>query len=438
MKYFGTDGIRMLTEKFLEDSFSERLAKALCSAFSVKRVIIARDSRMGGDKITAMLEKGLKEYGVEVLDLGIIPTPAVAYYTVCERADFGIMISASHNPPEYNGIKIFSKKGIKISAKEEEEIEYYLENGFKKFTPMSSSVKSIDGTSSYVTYIFDKIENKIEKKYKGIKILLDTACGATCIAAPAVFRGLGAKAVDVVNGKFDGTKINVDCGSTNIESLVVDKKYFIALAFDGDGDRVLAKTPKGRIIDGDAIMYVLALYLKVKGKLNKDTVVGTVLTNSALEDKLSEFGISLVRTNVGDKYIQKEMIDNGLSLGAEQSGHIILDGTVKTGDGILVGALLVQALLELKIDPDRLDYYPYPQASISVPCEDKGEELCQKEELLNFVDDCKNQGFRIILRPSGTEPIVRLMAEGKDYDKLVQILKEGEELIKNLYESIKA
>ncbi len=438
MKYFGTDGIRMLTEKFLEDSFSERLAKALCSAFSVKRVIIARDSRTGGDKITAMLEKGLKDFGVEVLDLGIIPTPAVAYYTVYERADFGIMISASHNPPEYNGIKIFSKKGIKISAKEEEEIEYYLENGFKKFTPMSSSVKSIDGTSSYVTYIFDKIENKIEKKYKGIKILLDTACGATCNAAPAVFKGLGAKAVDVVNGKFDGAKINVGCGSTNIESLDVDKKYFIALAFDGDGDRVLAKTPKGRIIDGDAIMYVLALYLKVKGKLNKDTVVGTVLTNSALEDKLSEFGINLVRTNVGDKYIQKEMIDNDLTLGAEQSGHIILDGTVKTGDGILAGAMFVQALLELKIDPERLDYYPYPQGSVNVPCEDKGKEICEREELVNFVENCKAEGLRVILRPSGTEPIVRLMAEGRDYDKLVQKLNEGEELIKNIYESMKA
>lgn len=431
MKYFGTDGVRMLTEKFLEDSFSEKLAKALCSAFSVKRAVIARDSRTGGEKIVAMFAKGLKEYGVEVIDLGIIPTPAVAYHTVDIRADFGIMVSASHNPPEYNGIKIFSKKGVKISAEEEEQIEYYLEHGFKNFTPISSSIKSVNGITPYIDYI----KEKIEIKHKNFRILLDTAYGATCKAAPEAFESLGIK-YDTVNDYFDGTRINTGCGSTNIDILEVPKKYFLAFSFDGDGDRVLAKTHKGRIIDGDTIMYILAIYLKAKGELNGNTAVGTVLTNSALEEKLADTGIELIRTPVGDKYIQKEMIEKNLSLGAEQSGHIILDGKVKTGDGILASLMFLQALSDMKIDPDKIEYYPYPQASISVPCEDKGKEICKNEELLNFVENCKNEGVRAVLRPSGTEPIVRLMAEGRDYEKVKYVLGEGKEIIQRLCDEI--
>ena len=432
MKFFGTDGIRMKTEKFLEDNFSKRVAIALCSAFKVKKVILARDTRIGGDKIIAQLKEGFKEYGIDIVDLGIVPTPAVAYATVSQGADYGIMVSASHNPPEYNGIKIFSKFGYKISAEQEFTLEKTMEGEINKTISISNSLKQTDGNVEYINYILKKVNYSFKKH----KILLDTAYGATCKSAPAVFEALGAK-VDVVNGDFNGDKINVNCGSTHIEELDVDKKYFLALAFDGDGDRVLAKTPKGKILDGDAIMYILALYLKSRKELNNDTVVGTVLTNSALAVKLSEYGISLKRTSVGDKYIQKELVEKDLSLGGEQSGHLILDGLVKTGDGILSGAMLIRALMELKINPDKIDYIPYPQKSINIKCENLGNKICEDERLKEFISNSNKENLRVILRPSGTEPIVRVMAEGEYEEEIDSVLEKAAALVQEVYDNLK-
>lgn len=400
MGYFGTDGVRGKAELFFENDFAMKLAQAL-SLKNPRWVTIASDTRVSGEAIKKLLIKGFLESGVNVIDLGIVPTPCLALMTK-RYADYGVMVSASHNPPEYNGIKIISNQGYKISEQEEEEISSLV--GQKRDAGRANYIRK-DVSEEYFSFIADKTG-----ALPPIDVTLDVCHGATALFAKSFFNRLGARA-QVVNEDTDGSKINVACGSTNIASLRFQTP--IALAFDGDGDRMLAKTRQGTCLSGDDILFILARYFRCQ-----KPIVGTVLTNMGLEKALQRDGMTLERTAVGDKYVQRRLVENQGQLGGEKSGHIIIgDSELMTGDGLLAGALLLKAIDQTGVDPDDLQYRQFPQIEYDILCDAPDRsKLCESEALLQamkFYGDCQ-----IVLRPSGTEPKIRIMVQGENESRV--------------------
>jgi phosphoglucosamine mutase len=424
-RLFGTDGVRGIANKDITAEFALSLAQAAAFVMTEDarnrgdrpRAVIAHDPRISSDFISAAVCAGLASSGVDVFDAGVVPTPAAAYLTADLDADFGVMISASHNSAPDNGIKFFSRGGHKLPDTTEDKIEAALGQSLK---PIGSEVGRVtrfaDAEDRYLLHLLGTIPNRLD----GLKIVLDCANGAASAISPQAFSDAGAKVI-VIGADPDGNNINQGCGSTHLTALqaaVVSNGADLGIAHDGDSDRCLAVDHTGAIVDGDHIMTVLALAMKESGQLARNTLVTTVMSNLGLKIAMRDAGIGLIETKVGDRYVLEAMREGGYSLGGEQSGHIVFSQYATTGDGVLTGLHLAakvassgKSLRELvAVMPN------FPQVLINVPGVDKSK-VDSDSELQAFVAQAEAElgdRGRVLLRASGTENLVRVMVEAAD------------------------
>lgn len=436
MGYFGTDGIR---GKVLEDighELSFKCGNALNHLAKNPKVIIGRDSRKSGSYINLAFCLGVITGGGSVDDVGICPTAGIAFLTKHLGYDFGVVISASHNPPSNNGIKIFNSQGQKLGERRERELESFFDKKcIADAMCLGKYNQSIKLLKEYEKFLQSTITNDLSS----LKIVLDCCYGASCKIAPKVFKKLGAK-VTVINNELNGDKINVNCGATNVESLkkeVLRKKANLGLAFDGDSDRVIAVDELGNEVDGDKILYLLANNLKKKNELTNNLVIGTKLTNLGIQNKLKEKGIDILLTDIGDKYVIEEMMAQNAKLGGEKAGHIILSEYMLAGDGILTGIKIAEIMSKEKKTLSALTNVEiYPQCSINCRVKDK-DKIVSDIGLKKLVKDLENKAgnkARILVRKSGTEMLVRIMVESKDSVLAKEFAKILEEKVKEIEE----
>jgi phosphoglucosamine mutase len=424
-KYFGTDGVRgRVGEHPITADWILRLGRAagIVLAGDDKRgVVIGKDTRVSGYMFESALEAGLAAAGANVLLLGPMPTPAVAYLTRTLYACAGIVISASHNPYEDNGIKFFSETGEKLPDEVELAIEEEIDRPFVTVDSarMGRAARVDDANGRYIE--FCKGTMPFGTLLSGMKVALDCAHGATYKVAPAVLRELGAK-VSVIGNRPDGMNINFECGSTRpaaMQKHVVDSGSDVGIALDGDGDRVVMADADGNLVDGDEMLYIIASARKAEGRFNGG-VVGTVMTNFGLERALADLGIPFIRTDVGDRHIHRELIKRGWVLGGETSGHLLALDRTSTGDGI-VSALIVLELMAASgksLEELRSGMTKFPQTMINVPISAGGQQkLADSDPIRKAVAEVEAEldgKGRVILRPSGTEPLIRVTLEGVD------------------------
>ncbi len=452
-KYFGTDGIRRIANTELTPELVYKVAKAGAYVLSkhvdhAPNILIGRDTRISGTLIESAMLAGFLSYGANVKLLGVLPTPGVAYLTRKLNADASVVISASHNTFEFNGIKFFSNKGMKIPDSLEEEIEEIMESD--KFSELTAKNEKI-GVSEYAldlmdeyVYFFRKTFDDVIDKYnnKDFVVALDTANGATSVVAEKVFKVLGIN-YKIINNHPDGININHNCGSTHLEGLkkyVLENHMSLGVAYDGDGDRCLAIDEKGNEIDGDKLLAIISRNLRKRGKLQKDTIVATVMSNLGLNKYARDNGLELLQTKVGDRYVLEEMLKDGYNLGGEQSGHVILLDYNPTGDGILTSLMLISTILEEGKKASELGDLVklYPQVLVNAKVDsnkkydyDKDKEI--KEAIEKLEREFAGNG-RVLIRPSGTEPLVRVMIEGEDQK---YITKKAEEIAKLIESKLK-
>lgn len=447
-KYFGTDGIRRIANTELTPELVYKVAKAGAYVLSkhsdhTPTILIGRDTRISGTLIESAMVAGFLSYGANVKLLGVIPTPAVAYLTRKLNADASVVISASHNTYEFNGIKYFSNKGTKIPDSLEEEIEEVIDsNKIDELTAVNDKIGvseyRLDLLDEYVYFFrknFDDNFNDLNKE--DFVVGIDTANGATSVVAENVFKALGIK-YKIINNNPDGININENCGSTHLDrlkKLVTENNLSMGVAYDGDGDRCLAVDEKGNDIDGDVIMAIISKYLKNKGKLNKDTLVATVMSNLGLHKYAKDNELELIQTKVGDRYVLEEMIKNGYNLGGEQSGHVILLDYNPTGDGILTSLMLIQAILEANKKASEMTEIIkiYPQVLINSKVnQDKKYDYEKDSEIKEAIEKLEKEfagNGRVLIRSSGTEPLVRVMIEGENQEYITEKAKEMVKLI---------
>ena len=452
-KYFGTDGIRRIANTELTPELVYKVAKAGAYVLSkhtdhTPTILIGRDTRLSGALIESAMVAGFLSYGANVKLLGIIPTPAVAYLTRKLKADAGVVISASHNTYEFNGIKYFSNKGMKIPDTLEEEIEEVMESGkLDNLTAMGDKIGvsdyALDLENEYVYFFRRNFDEEIEKINRDDFIVgLDTANGATYEVAEKVFKSLGIN-YKIINNNPNGININDMCGSTHLEGLkkfVVENKLSLGVAYDGDGDRCLAIDENGNEIDGDKLLAIISQNLRKKEKLSKDTIVATVMSNLGLNKYAKNNNLDLIQTKVGDRYVLEEMLKEGYNLGGEQSGHIILLDYNPTGDGILTSLMLIKTLLEEGKKASELgdEIKLYPQILINAKVDsNKKYDYEKNEEIKKAIEKLEEEfagNGRVLIRPSGTEPLVRVMIEGEDQK---YITKKAKEIAKLIEEKLK-
>lgn len=420
MLYFGTDGIRQRSDFFTAE-FLDSVAHAAAFLSDNDTIVIGRDTRISGKFIEERLAESLRLRGKTVVCIGIAPTPVLARYIRDRKAGYGIMITASHNPPEYNGVKFFDILGKKISEEEEKLFETAMAASEKDYRA-GGKILEENGIDKYI----DFIKTELNPDIKGLKVFLDTANGAAVNAAPAVFEALGAK-VTVINTETDGRNINVGCGATHPEVLIEAMSkgdYDIGFTYDGDADRVMA-VKDGKLLDGDHIMYTVARYFQERGMLSEPAAVGTVMTNFGTERAFMSRGIKLIRAKVGDKHVIEEMFKRGCPIGGETSGHLIFTRYQNTGDGIL------SSLLAADIDVKRAlialdDIEEYPSVSddiITVP--ERVDAFKANEEIKGYLKEIeKDTETRIVVRASGTEPRVRIMAEAPTKERAASLAAE--------------
>ena len=445
-RMFGTDGVRGVANTELTASIAYDLGRAgayvLTEGAHKPKILVAKDTRISGDMLESALIAGILSVGAEAVVLGVVPTPAVAYLTRKYGADAGVMISASHNPVEYNGIKFFNDKGYKLSDELEDEIQRVIESGFEGVpnpTGIDIGRETIEGSAldDYIEFA----KNTVPYTLKGMKIALDCANGASYRASVKAFRDLGAE-VFVINDNPDGTNINEKCGSTHPEELmeyVVKKGCDMGFAFDGDADRCLAIDEKGTLISGDFTLMLCGSYLKELGKLHDNTLVVTVMSNLGLDIACKKQGIKLVKTSVGDRYVLEEMVKENYVLGGEQSGHIIFLDYNTTGDG-LVTALQIAAIVKKKEKTlselcSVMKDLPQVLANATVP-NDKKDLYLSDDEIqseIRKIEDALNGVGRVLIRPSGTEPLVRVMLEGEDQAEIDRMAHGLAALIERKY-----
>lgn len=448
-KYFGTDGIRRIANTELTPELVYKVAKAGAYALSkhtdhAPTILIGRDTRLSGTLIESAMTAGFLSYGAHVKQLGVIPTPGVAYLTKRLKADASVVISASHNTYEFNGVKYFSNKGMKIPDEIEEEIEEIIESGrLEELTAISDKIgvaeNREDLLEEYVFFFRKIFEEKLENYDKeNFKVGLDVANGATYKVAEQVFTKLGINFV-IINNEPNGININDNCGSThldNLKKLVVEEHLNLGIAYDGDGDRCLAIDENGNEVDGDTLLAIFANYLEEKGKLKKDTVVATVMSNLGLKKFAQNNNLNFAETKVGDRYVLETMLKEGYNLGGEQSGHVILLDYNPTGDGILTSLMLIQIMLEKNSKLSELCKVikKYPQVLLNVKVDNnKKQNYIADEEIQNEIkklqEEFKDNG-RILVRASGTEPIIRVMIEGEDQQDIEKKANKLADLIK--------
>ena len=437
-KYFGTDGIRARSNsEKLNGLTLMKLGMALGQYFKTgdhrHRVVIGKDTRLSGYMIEQAVTSGLLSMGMDVFLFGPIPTPAVAMLTKSMRADLGIMITASHNKFEDNGLKIFDKDGNKLSDETELKIEELMNSSLEKSLINSESIgrakRLEDANARYVEFLKNTFPKS--QRLDGLKIVVDCANGASYISAPLILWELGAEVIEIGNSP-DGFNINENCGSTDTRLLsekVIEEKADIGIALDGDGDRIIISDENGHIVDGDQILGLLSLDLKNRGQLLQNKVVGTSMTNKGLEKKFNDHGIDLVRTDVGDRYVKERMIQENINIGGEQSGHIIMRDFTNTGDGMVVALQILSVLKSNKKNvSDLMKFFePIPQKLINVQVHSR--DILENEKTNNFFSQIKekvaDQG-RIIVRMSGTEPLLRVMVECETEKRLNEISDQVE------------
>ena len=442
-KYFGTDGVRGVANKELTPELAFKLGR--CGGFVLTKdkqgtrpkVIIGRDTRISGHMLEGALTAGLLSIGVEVMRLGVISTPGVAFLTRALGADAGVMISASHNPVPDNGIKFFGGDGFKLTDELEAEIEALIDAEEDTLPrPVGAEMGVVmdyrEGGQKYISHLKTTVKNKFEN----LKVVLDCANGAVSSIAPQLFCDLGADAILLANNP-DGLNINEGCGSTHPEKLqeaVLEHNADLGLSFDGDADRLIAVDEKGNIIDGDHIMFILADSMAKNMKLKRNTVVSTVMSNIGFYKAIEDANIEAKQTKVGDRYVMEEMIKGGYSLGGEQSGHIIMLDYNTTGDGMLTAIQLLDVIVSEGKPLSQLAsrMRKYPQILVNVPVVDKSK-LEGNERIIEAIGKVEEQlgnSGRVLVRPSGTEPIVRVMAEGPSEEELQHYVDRIVEVVK--------
>jgi len=447
-RLFGTDGVRGLANRDVTVELALGLAQAAAVVLgkgqfadgrraSGRRpvAVVARDPRISGEFISAAVSAGLASSGVDVLDAGVIPTPAAAYLIGNIGADFGVMISASHNPAPDNGIKFFAVGGTKLPDIVEDRIEEALSNG--KLAPTGVEVGRInrfaDAEDRYVLHLLSTLPNRLD----GIHVVLDCAHGAAAGVSPQVFTDAGAR-VTVIGADPDGLNINDGVGSTHLDNLakaVLEHGADVGIAHDGDADRCLAVDHLGRPVDGDQIMAILAVSMKERGALADNTLVATVMSNLGLRLAMAENGIEMRTTAVGDRYVLEALGEHALNLGGEQSGHVIMSDYATTGDGILTGLhlLAVMAAKGKSLAELAEIMTVYPQVMVNV--RDVDHHRIREDEVIaaevRVWEEKLGETGRILLRPSGTEPMVRVMVEAADHDTAEAVCAELVELVRS-------
>ena len=445
-RLFGTDGVRGVANEELTPMLAMQLGQA--GAYVLTRenahkptIMVGCDTRISGDMLANALMAGACSVGANVVYVGVVPTPAVAYLTRKYKVDAGVVISASHNPVEFNGIKFFDGNGYKLPDALEDEIDELIKNGMKgiKF-PTGSSVGKIkyrtDAREEYINHSMKAVPVSLE----GMKIVVDCAEGASFYTSVETLKELGATVVAIHNNP-DGTNINANCGSTHMEELmarVVYEKANVGLAFDGDADRLLAVDENGKQVDGDQIMAIVGNHMKNKGTLKDNTIVATVMSNLGFFLMGKEYDIKMEQTKVGDRYVLERMKEIGANLGGEQSGHIIFLDENTTGDGLLSALHLLEVLVEtgkpLSELASIMEVLPQALVNARVP-NHKKESYMEYPEIAEAIDALSEKFAgegRVLIRPSGTEPMVRVMIEGKDQEQIEIEAKKLADLIQNV------
>lgn len=447
MPLFGTDGVRGLANGLLTAELALHLAQATAVVLGQGRsaearkaegrrltAVVARDPRVSGEFLAAAVAAGLASSGVDVLDAGVIPTPATAFLIADHDADFGVMVSASHNPAPDNGIKIFARGGTKLPDIVEQRIEHALEG--ERLQPTGAGVGRIrrfaDAEDRYVLHLLGSLPHRLD----GLHVVLDCAHGAAAGVSPETFKDAGAQ-VTVIGAEPDGLNINDGVGSTHLDVLaeaVVRLGADVGIAHDGDADRCLAVDAEGKVVDGDQIMAILAVAMKERGALVDDTLVATVMSNLGLHRAMQEHGIRVMQTAVGDRYVLEAMNEGGYSLGGEQSGHVIMSEFATTGDGLLTGLHLVAEMARQGKTLAELASLMtvYPQVLVNVRGVDRdgvADEVVQREVAASTAE--LGDSGRVLLRASGTEPLVRVMVEAASEDvarahadRLAEVVRE--------------
>lgn len=444
-RLFGTDGARGVAITELTCELAMNIGRAAAVVLTrhtshKPRIVIGKDTRISSDVLEAALCAGICSVGADVELLGVLPTPAVAYLVRKYGADAGVMISASHNTVEYNGIKLFSKDGFKLSDSIEEEIEALildtpLDIPLKDGVELGTMSHNHNAARDYIKYIMNTIDGNLE----GVKVAIDCANGSASATAETLFKGLGANCY-IINDKPDGTNINERCGSTHMEALakyVVENRCQLGVAFDGDADRCLAVDENGTLIDGDKMIAIFAKTLKEQSRLQGNTAVVTIMTNIGFFHFARQHEIAAVSTKVGDRYVLEEMLASGYNLGGEQSGHIIFLDYATTGDGQLSAVQLMAAMKEAgrKLSALGALMERYPQVMINVKVGEAGKAAWRTDEkVMEVIRVCTEElgeEGRVLVRASGTEPLIRVMIEGKHFDainesalKIAAVIKE--------------
>ncbi|WP_438313490.1 phosphoglucosamine mutase [Sporosarcina sp. FA9] len=441
-KYFGTDGIRGVANKELTPELAFKLGRigghVLTRESEGKAIVlVGRDTRISGHMLENALIAGLLSTGVEVMTLGVISTPGVAYLTRVMNANAGVMISASHNPMADNGIKFFGADGYKLTDAQENEVEELLNDSEDKLPrPTGADVGSIteyfEGGHKYIQYL----KQSVDEDFTGIHVAIDCANGATSTLATHVFADLEAD-LSTMGASPNGLNINDNVGSTHPESLaklVVEKGANIGLAFDGDGDRLIAVDEHGKIVDGDQIMYIIGRFLHSQGRLKSGTIVSTIMSNLGFYKALSEQGMTSIKTAVGDKYVVEEMRKGNYNLGGEQSGHIIFLDYNTTGDGLLTGLQLVNIMKSTGRTLSELagEMKVYPQRLVNIRVSDKDAVVNNQRvaEVIAKVEEEMAGNGRVLVRPSGTEPIVRVMVEAPTEEECILNVERISEIVR--------
>ncbi|WP_250228184.1 phosphoglucosamine mutase [Anaeropeptidivorans aminofermentans] len=445
-RLFGTDGIRGVANKELTPELAFKLGKAGAYVLTKEKrrkanIIIGMDTRESGDMLEAALIAGMCSVGANVIPLGVIPTPGMAYLVRHYKMDAGVVISASHNPSKDNGIKFFSSEGYKLSDSLEDEIEDIIKNSYDSLPNPSENLgrKMLrhDAVLNYVDFIVDQAE---DINLEGMKVAIDCANGATYQAAPMVMKNLGAD-VHTIHASPDGININKNCGSTHMTSLVEyvrDNHMDIGIAFDGDGDRCLMVDENGKIVEGDEMMSIFATYFKKEGILKNDTLVATVMSNLGLFHMGEKNGINIERASVGDRYVLERMLEIGACLGGEQSGHIIFLDHNTTGDGILTAVQMLKIMHKTgqKLSELNTVMKVLPQVLINAKVKEENKKDFDKNHEINSAvaevsERFKDRG-RVLIRASGTEPLVRVMIEGEDPKELEKEARKVADLIERI------
>ena len=439
-RLFGTDGVRGVANTELTCELALNIGRAAAAVLSrgMRRrpvFVVGTDTRVSSDMLAAAVTAGLCSVGADVKSLDVVPTPAVAYLVGKYKADAGVMISASHNPSEYNGIKIFSGDGYKLPDALEEQIEAMVLDG-KGAIELKPGVGKTSFASDAVKDYVEHLRSSVPNSLDGLRIGVDCANGSASVTAARLFEALGAEA-HIINASPDGENINVDCGSTHIEGLaafVRDNGLDAGVAFDGDADRCLCVDERGNVIDGDEIMAICASDLAERGKLRKRTVVGTVLTNFGFEKFCEENGMKFVATKVGDRFVLEEMLLNEYDFGGEQSGHIIFRDFATTGDGQLTAIQLLSLMKRKGMKLSEMQCMrKYPQIMRNIRVKNEAKVLyytnARIKEAVEAAKKVLGDDGRIVVRPSGTEPLIRVMTEGKDISLIDRTADEIAEVI---------